>query len=65
MVFNKEITPHMKAELQNNLSIFLLRKVFFSSHWIEFFKQKGYKFSHISELAIKSVGPDRNKTYGI
>ena len=51
LAFNN-FTPHIKTDIQNNTSIFHLKS--FLLCWIEYFILKGYKFSHIIEMKIKT-----------
>ena len=52
LVFNKDFTRHFQSELENNQTEFHLKR--FLLLWIEFFLQRVHKFSHISELFIKT-----------
>ena len=56
LVFDKEIYPHIKSGLQNNLIIFYLKRCLL--FWIEYFTERGHRFSHIYEMCITTV---RNK----
>ena len=61
LIFDKEISPPIKSVLQNYQTEFHLKKGLLL--WIEYFSERGYKFSQISEMCLATVRSIRYMTY--
>ena len=59
-VFDNEFHPHIQSEFQYNNTIFHLER--YILHWIEYFGERGQKFSHIYEMSITTIS---NKRYNL
>ena len=49
----KKISPRIISELENNLTKSHSKKLLL--FWSEFFKERGYKCSHLSEISILTI----------
>ena len=61
LFFDKEFSPHIQSESENNLAEFHLKR--FLLFRIEYFFERGFKFSHISEKGTKTVSNKRYMAY--
>ena len=58
--FDGEFQPHIHSELQNRLTMFHLK--WFILQWIEYFSERGYKFTHIYEMNTTTISNERYKS---
>ena len=61
--FDEEFYPRIQSEFQYNTKSFLLKR--FLLNWIEYFSERGHKFSQIDEMNITTVSNKRYMNYEI
>ena len=54
---------HFKTDFYHNTTIINFKR--YLLHWIEYFNERGYIFSHINEMIITIVNDKMNMTYGV